>query len=141
MSFHCLLAPIVSDEKSVCRESFLYCCFQNSFLSLSFNIFTMICLYVDIFILLGWASWMCWLNVFHQICEAVGHYILIFFLTAPYLLSLLLVLPLCICWCTYWYPAFFWGSVHLSSAFCLLCSLSCIITTGLSSRGFPGGLW
>lgn len=85
-------------------------------LSLGFSIFAMIYLGVGlfVFIILGarLVSWIHKLMFFIEFGKCQPLFLQMFSLH----LSLLLVLPPCIYWCTWW-PTFLWGSVYFSSFF------------------------
>ena len=95
MSSHCLLVPIVSAERALVsligtslsvskRNSLLLAAFKFLFLFLTFKIFTIMYVDVDLSVYFTWSS-LSFLDVptslFHQIWEVFSYYFLICFLT------------------------------------------------------------
>lgn len=118
LSFHCLLIPMVSVEKSAVTliEDLLYECFSFAvfrILSLSFSLGSLIimCLRLEIFefIQLGVVELFVFINL-----ESLGA-LFLQILSLP--LSSSLELPLCISWYSYWCPLDFLSSVYFSSSF------------------------
>ena len=138
MSFHCLLACMVSHEKFVINLlQILFKLWVISFLllprlclSLFFNMLMTTCLSMCLleYVLLGAChdTWMCRFYLFTQFRKFLTITSLDF-LYFPFSLPLLLGLLSCICWYTWWYPSGGLGSANLTSFFISSCYSDWII--------------